>query len=367
MGGNAFKDLNVVSIERHLFEEISVSLIRDVRKILKSEYVKVLPYYKNKKVFGDIDIMITREDLDFFERKNGCSFFDHLTDKYNLSSVRNDNDNIISIPLKIAGKNEYVQVDFMPHEKSEFTKKMKFYAFNDFHLFVNKFIAEPVFDGHVSYDGFKTKSYIDDDGKNYFLGEIQTIDKFDETLSFLKFDIERFKKGFDDVEDIFMYVYSNPYFSTDNFEKAVQVQNNVERERLKRKGYVSFINFIRSMPHKKGKIVGSESGDIVNHFSQLRSQRDKLVDDFYTIKTFKERFNGININKIVKIEDSKVLGVFIKSLGFDHRKLKVDDFVLSIVAMNDREFENFVFKEYSDFKESPVQSFKKSKKYHKVI
>lgn len=63
----------------------------------------------------------------------------------------------------------------------------------------------------------------------------------------------------------------------------------------------------------------------------------------------------------MKIEDSKVLGVFIKSLGFDHRKLKVDDFVLSIVAMNDREFENFVFKEYNDFKENPVQSFKNQK------
>ncbi len=79
--------------------------------------------------------------------------------------------------------------------------------------------------------------------KEMNIGEITISTDYHKIFEFLGLSFDKFMEGFDDLEDIFKFVSSSPYFTWEN----VQHENNnrVNRERdKKRKTYASFLEWI---------------------------------------------------------------------------------------------------------------------------
>ena len=75
MGGNAFKNINIVRMNNVEFKNVSKKLVNILKDILNSEEVAILPYYDNKPFFSDVDIMLCNEDILIFVKENYVNFF----------------------------------------------------------------------------------------------------------------------------------------------------------------------------------------------------------------------------------------------------------------------------------------------------
>jgi hypothetical protein len=77
------------------------------------------------------------------------------------------------------------------------------------------------------------------------IGRVIISKDYDKIYEFLGLDYNRWKEGFDDLEDIFKFISESPYF---NWE-YLQLENNnrINRERdAKRKSYMSFLEYIEN-------------------------------------------------------------------------------------------------------------------------
>jgi hypothetical protein len=122
MGGRALKSVQTRRYERTEFDEISVELM----DMLKSDFKRVaMPlFYKNKKSFGDADIIVSMEDF------NG-NMRDYILKKFNPNEIFH-NDNCWSFDYK------ELQVDLITVAPEDFDTNEMYLSYNDLGNFVGR-------------------------------------------------------------------------------------------------------------------------------------------------------------------------------------------------------------------------------------
>lgn len=180
--------------------------------------------YKNKKDFGDMDVLINKNDVD-------CSKKDFILRHFSPKEIFSNGD-VCSFD-----HNDF-QIDFIFVEPQYWESSKNYFSYNDLGNFI----------GRISYKmGFRFGDYglklvyLHEDGGKKFQKNISTDPE--KIYEFLGFDYNRYLDGFDELDDIFEYITNSKYFNKTIF--AYENLNHTNRTRnKKRKNYELFLKYV---------------------------------------------------------------------------------------------------------------------------
>ena len=221
MGGNALKIAKTRRYDRAEFDVISVELM----DTLKKSFARVaMPlFYKNKLSFGDADIMVSTEGLNFGLRE-------YIVETFAPIEIHH-NGNCWSFDYK------ELQVDLITIAPEHFDSNYNYLSYNDLGNYIGK-IAHG-FGFKYGQEGLVYDHYF----KGSNIGRVLISKDYDKIYEFLGLDYNRWREGFNELEDIFTFIGESKFF---NWE-YLQLENNnrINRERdAKRKSYQSFLSWI---------------------------------------------------------------------------------------------------------------------------
>jgi len=221
MGGLALKNTTTRRYDRDEFDIISVELL----DILKKDFKRVaMPlFYRNKKSFGDADLIVSMEDFNKNVR-------DYITDTFKPNEIFH-NGNCYSFDYKD------LQIDLITLAPEHFDSNEMYLSYNDLGNFIGR-IAQG-FGLKYGQEGLWYEHYF----KGMNIGRIQVSKDYKSIFNFLGLSYERWEAGFDELEDIFEYIATCKYFNWEMFQ--LSRLNKINRERnLKRKSYMSFLEWM---------------------------------------------------------------------------------------------------------------------------
>lgn len=255
MGGNALASFGARRYSKEDTAVIRYELLAAIEQDLPKLKFQEIPYYRMKDSFGDLDILVegplTEKDYDVLHCICGPD------------SPRINNGGVMSTMY------DQLQIDFIPMPAEDYDTALTYYSYNDlgnlmgklFHKFGLKYghrgLTLPMRDGDNQYD----ELMVSKDAKPIF--------------DFLGLSYERFKEGFDTLEDIFTYVVMSPYFSSEPFQYENLNHTNRIRDR-KRTTYHAFLEFIKNEE---------------NQYTFLKDKREYLPGIFNSFPGVQEQFN----------------------------------------------------------------------------
>ena len=221
MGGLALKNTFTRRYEREEFNELT----EDLLGLLSNTFKRVaMPlFYKNKPSFGDADILVSMEGF----KRNMRTY---IEDTFSPNEIFH-NGNCWSFDYK------ELQIDIITVAPEHFDSNYNYLSYNDLGNYIGK-IAHG-FGFKYGQEGLVYDHYF----KGSNIGRVILSKDYDKIYEFLGLDYNRWKEGFDELEDIFKFISESKYF---NWE-YLQLENNnrINRERdAKRKSYMSFLEFI---------------------------------------------------------------------------------------------------------------------------
>ncbi len=193
--------------------------------ILKKDFKRVaMPlFYKNKKSFGDADLIVSMEGF------NG-NVRDYITNTFHPNEIFH-NGNCYSFDYK------ELQVDLITLAPEHFDSNEMYLSYNDLGNFIGR-IAQG-FGLKYGQEGLWYEHYF----KGMNIGRIQISKDYREIYGFLGLSYDRWEAGFDELEDIFEYISTCKFFNWEMFQ--LSKLNRINRERnLKRKSYMSFLEWM---------------------------------------------------------------------------------------------------------------------------
>lgn len=322
MGGLALKNLTIPTrrYERAEFDIISVELLDTLRQTFKR--VAMPLFYKNKKSFGDADLIVSMEGF------NG-NIRDYITETFKPTEIFH-NGNCYSFDYKD------LQVDLITLAPEHFDSNEMYLSYNDLGNFIGR-IAQG-FGLKYGQEGLWYEHYF----KGTNLGSSKPIiisKNYKEIYEFLGLSYERWEQGFDELEDIFEYIATCKYFNWERFQ--LKSLNKINRERnLKRKSYMSFLEWIdNNVADDNHKFIFDKTQEEYNDIigaafpdSDLELNIRKLEYEHCRGLYIKAKFNGGDVMRKYGLKD-KALGDamtgFAKHISKDLNR-SYDDFILKI-------------------------------------
>jgi hypothetical protein len=290
MGGNALAEFGA---RRHSKEEYWAKVFeidRLLRLALPNHEFWEIPSYRSKETFGDLDLLtdpLTEPDYEAIKQALGNGPF-----------VRNSG--VMSILYK------ELQVDIIPMPEEEFNTAFQYYAFNDLGNLLGKLFHK--FGLKYGHRGL-TLPLRDGDHK---FQEIRVSDSLYEIYSFLGLESKRWITGFDTLEEIYEFVCSSKYFSTEPYKYENLNHTNRIRDR-KRTTYHGFLEYIKT---KESKFVFNEDKDvylpiIFAFFPGTEAKYKKAHDELDARKASRDKFNGNLVSEWTGLK-SLYLGKFMR-------------------------------------------------------
>jgi len=365
MGGNALKTVNTERKEKEEFLIIEGNVIATLKSFFPKAQIKSLTYYREKQNFGDLDIILSENEY--------VEFVNNFWDNFCNKNKEARKDEFFTIKSQLASKSlvhslfnsqecyhSYPQFSFdytLSKDKASFqidivvTPNLNF-DFTDNYLSYNdlgNFIGVIAGNMGLKFGNAGLNYQLIKDGK--FLDVVNITMDYYKALDFLGFDSERYKKGFNNLEEIFSFVESGKYF--DPVLYSLESRNAKQRARdKKRKNYALFLerNKIRKddsqsiTPFYRNKEYWFQ--EAINYFPDFSKKLQKILDEEDKHKQFKNMFNGKIVSKITGIPElTTELGKFIESVRADFSSpQKFQDFILS---KNKEEIEKWISEEYA--------------------
>lgn len=279
MGGRALKGENTFTrrYEREEFNELS----EDLLGLLSNTFKRVaMPlFYKNKPSFGDADILVSMEGF----KRNMRTY---IEDTFSPNEIFH-NGNCWSFDYK------ELQIDLITVSAEHFDSNYNYLSYNDLGNYIGK-IAHG-FGFKYGQEGLVYDHYF----KGSNIGRVLVSKDYDKIYEFLGLDYNRWKEGFDELEDIFKFISESKYF---NWE-YLQLENNnrINRERdAKRKSYMSFLEFIEDnckdsehqYQYDKDKSVYVDKADEFFPESNLITEIRRMEYEECKSLYIKSKFNG---------------------------------------------------------------------------
>lgn len=224
MGGNAFDNLRRLPADA--YRKLEAELVEKLGTIYP--VLHPLPYYHAKPDFGDMDIVVQKPRLD---RRDFEAF---------LATIGSDrvsyNGDITSFVY------QDFQIDLLYMAPEHVETALFYFAYNDLNNLVGR-IAHKLglkfgWDG-LSYQ-IRTES-------GHRAESILLSRDPEQIYTFLGYDYARWQQGFENLEDIFSFVVSSPYFNAAIYD--TEQLNHINRTRnRKRKTYMTFLEWLAARP-----------------------------------------------------------------------------------------------------------------------
>lgn len=337
MGGNVFKTLNTKrfdldtnkAIYKLFISALSETIKTDVDESIASE----VAYYKKKSSFGDMDIIFNKKyAFDGFID----DFIVNLEKHFNHQVFHFHQTNALDHNFAVYLDGYFYQVDLIHIDDLNYEYAKNYYAWNDAGNLVGR-IAHKF---GLKHGESGLKLIITND--THRIGEVVLTRNYEETLQFLDFDIETFKNGFNNLDEIFKWVSDSKYFNPSIYLLDNLNHRNRIRDR-KRSTYNKFLKFCDSLPERDFYVFDPIKENYLNnifyYFPHALKKYNALQEKNKRIKAVKEKFNGYIVRDLVNLE-GKELGHFISKLKskFDTEK----DFEEFIIHSSTSEIKDFI-------------------------
>lgn len=323
MGGNVFKGVSVRLSQEH-YLTVCNHVVSELRALMPQGKVFAVPSYGAKNDFGDLDVLISSGALNTSEQYLALKA---TTEELfgALDWVRNGP--VVSIDYRKAPvpSRKAFQVDLIRQEEDSYDYGLCYFSFNDLGNLLGR-IAHAMGVAH-RHDGLYW--YLRDG--TYLFDEIQLTKEYSETLEFLGLDPGVFEKGFHELEEVFQYVASSPYFRPEIY--LLENRNHASRIRdRKRKTYTKFLDWCKANssvaePLPEDKSVWFER--IQQFFPHFETKRAELSHLLAENRQAKEKFNGKRVSELTGLT-GKALGKLMQTIraGFQDDKAFIQ-YVLS--------------------------------------
>jgi hypothetical protein len=299
MGGRALKNVETRRYSREEFDTVSKKLVDTLSETF--EQVDVPLFYTNKESFGDIDIIISNEDVEG-EELDGSFVREYIKVNFNPNEIFH-NGNSWSFDYK------EVQIDLILVDADDFDSNYHYLAYNDLGNFIGR-LAQSI-GVKFGQEGLWYNRYGKDNSTKH---KIMISKDYRKIYSFLGLDYDRFLEGFEGLEDIFKFTTTSHLFNPERFK--LSNLNKVNRERnLKRKSYMSFLEYIEGMGpnHDYDKeyieVTKENIVDIlIDHFPEANIEYYLAVIDYKEAvdKLVKLKFNGGMIKDMYNLEGKEI-------------------------------------------------------------
>ena len=275
MGGNAIKQVPVRRYERVEFEALSVEVIDIVKQNFNSWFSKqeIIPYYRNKPSFGDMDVVAKLNAP--LDQKSIDEIREHISKAFDSKEIH-FSDKVFSFEYK------NFQIDLICCVEGEYETSRNYFSYNDLGNLVGR-VAKSSFNLSFGHKGLLYKVRYDN---SLVLGEILLSTDIREMLSFLGFDPQSWKEGFDEIEDVFRYVISSKYFHKSYFDLNNLNHINKTRNR-KRESYMSFLKFIEGLNLPDSEPQNNESM-VFKAFPNLEEAKNNMIEAYISSKLVKD-------------------------------------------------------------------------------
>ncbi len=298
---------------------------------LKKDFKRVaMPlFYKNKKSFGDADLIVSMEGFNRNVR-------DYIVDTFKPTEIFH-NGNCYSFDYK------ELQVDLITLAPEHFDSNEMYLSYNDLGNFIGR-IAQG-FGLKYGQEGLWYEHYF----KGMNIGRIQVSKDYKEIYKFLGLSYERWEQGFDELEDIFAYIATSPYFNWKLFQ--LDKLNKINRDRnLKRKSYMSFLEWMdKNVADDKHEFEFKDTYldnkdayiDVIDeHFkdADIMTEIRRLEYEECKKLYIKSKFNGGDVMRKYGLEGKKLGDAITGFKVYMTEQYKVSDAIVGMITPNAYDF-----------------------------
>ena len=282
--------------------------IEDVMNFFQIEY-EIPLYYRDKKDFGDLDIII----------KNTVPIEKLLHIFSDCECHYDKSETVVSFNY------ENFQIDFIRVNPEDFGIAFHYFSYND----LGNLIGQIAKYKHLKFgfDGLKYNHYV----KGQKLGSINISKNIDDILRFLDLDPIKFHQGFDSMKEVFDYVvkskYFNPYaydmepYGYDKAGVALYRLNKINRDRnSKRKTYQEWLEYVKRYKTGEDNYTFRDKRNIEDVYDEIdkffpKSKFGNKLRNMQSIEEsrlmIKEKFNGNIIMELLPDLNKKSMQSFI--------------------------------------------------------
>lgn len=323
MGGNAIKDAQRLDAE--LYFKVQSDVMNYLLKLFPNSTVLPIAAYKQKESFGDLDLLISSDNLPETWKKDVLKTFDaeDKEDHYDNKSV-----------LSFRYSNEELgverfQVDIIKEKAETLTMAWHYFSYNDLSNLLGRISKKVGF--KLAHDGLY---YIERDGDDIYFDERFSMD-YGVALDLLGIDLATYV-NFETLEDIFKFVASSPYFNPDIY--LLHNRNYTSRVRdRKRSTYNAFLKWceehnenLTHFPYEStddyggygctNNRIGVAVDEIMERYPKFHERVLEARERHYLDKSFEECFNAnFVMNMAEELFASELKG---KELGQIMSKIK---------------------------------------------
>jgi hypothetical protein len=352
MGGNAMKHIGVVT------ERKPAGTYWAIMQVVTGTLANLFPYarneliksYANKPTFGDGDVLLENNLLP----SNWVELIEGAFGLKPNEIIRNGG----VISFAVFG----MQVDIISTPKEEFDIASVYFAFNDLGNLMGR-VAHS-FGFKYGHDGLY---YSMREGTNKF-AEVLVTDDPAEIFSFLGYDYSVFLNGFEELDDIFAFASSSPFFHRDIFH--LENRNNAARTRdAKRPTYTAFLEWMKDKPElDKCKELAFINGEkhpdrdrwkevlllrAFIRFPSFAKEYNKAMERHNVAKEAKLLWNGEIVSGLTGLQ-GKDLGAFI-SFCKTPMAFEILPFDEWIISQTKEDIEQFIKTSFESFKSTKEQ------------
>lgn len=306
MGGNALKNTPTERKSAEEYRRITQDVLEKLRNAFPGVGMEATLSYHNKESFGDCDILICSDQLLHCWQEIVVSTFKPNETYHNGPDFSFDY--------------QGMQIDLKKVPLAEFNFSHVYYAYNDLGNFIGRIAHRMGF----RYGHSGLRKLVREDTR--VIDDIMVSRNPREVFAFLGYDYDVWSKGFDDLEDIFAFAASSPYFHREVFNLDNNNHENRTRDR-KRPNYSAFLKWMEDKPELDRYNWAPYTGDVrspqrdqeklyfqelgFNTFEGFKHQYDSAMLVEERRKKVKEKWNGEIVGEISGFK-GKDLGSFMK-------------------------------------------------------
>jgi hypothetical protein len=291
MGGNLFKVGRVSS-------ETYFDIVSTLRPVLDKHFgtrYRIPVAYREKKDYGDVDII-----LDAAVIQNQPDWFESLCQDLGVDETHRVR-NVYSMLYR------NFQTDVFLVGTNKLDTCYHFMSYNILGNLIGRLYHK--FNLKYGEDGLH---YVLRGYDNHNIQEVFVSRDMEQMLSFVDLSYDRWKQGFNNVEEIFEYVIASKYFCSDSYDLEYF---NVRKRATERPDFNKFLdylherNIVKNYPFDKAKEIYIEQID--DFFKcDIRGKYDKYQERQKVLIEISKKFNGRIVMELTKLT-GKQLGNFI--------------------------------------------------------
>lgn len=222
MGGNALKNHPTRRYHTSEYLKLYPEIEATLRPIVQGR-VALVPFYTAKETHGDMDIVVESDHLPHNWTEQVMEAF-ASRDSYN-------NGDTFTFEFRD------LQIDLIKARSEEFDHTLNYLSFNDLGNLLGKLAHHLGF--VLGHRGLLYKVM----DQNNTVRVLKLTSDYLEGIRFLGYDPERFKQGFDTLQEVYDYATSSPYFYPGCYRPDQQNSQNRQRDR-KRPTYQGFLEHL---------------------------------------------------------------------------------------------------------------------------